>query len=78
MGLSSKTELSPVHQELETKFGAVKYSLHPLLFVVLGFRVTTLTRFVEKIRATFVSPNKFIKKLDSKIYLMISIMHHKY
>jgi hypothetical protein len=28
--------------------------------------------------ATFVSPNKFIMKIDLKIYLMILLMYYKY
>ena len=32
----------------------------------------------RKIRATFVSPNKFMLKIDSTIYLMILILYHKY
>ena len=35
-------------------------------------------RKFNKIRAIFVSPNKFIKKLDSKIFPTIPIMYHKY
>ena len=55
----------------------VYYSLCPKLSVAFGFRAVSLTRFVEN-DATFVSPNKFIKKLDSKIFSMIPIMYHKY
>ena len=41
----------------------VVYFLCPFLSVAVGVRATSLTQFVEK-SATFVSPNKFVKKLD--------------
>jgi len=49
------------------------YSLYPKLSVFFSVP----TRFKE-IRTTFVSLNKFIKKLDSKIFPMIPIIYHKY
>jgi hypothetical protein len=58
--------------------GSRPYSLRSILSVAFGFRTLSLTRFVEKIRVIFVSSNKFIKKLDSRIFLMILIMYHKY
>jgi hypothetical protein len=38
---------------------------------------SNLTKFVE-ILATFVSPNKFIVKIDSMVYVIILIIYYKY
>jgi hypothetical protein len=48
------------------------YTLSVPNYVTFGFRATSLIRFIE-IRVTFVFLNKFIKKLDSNIFLMISL-----
>jgi hypothetical protein len=48
------------------------------LYLLLAVQVTGLIRFIKKIRAPFVTPNKFIKKLDLKIFPMILIMYYKY
>jgi hypothetical protein len=55
----------------------VYYSLRPYLFVVIGVRTKSLTRFVEN-TCNICSSNNFIKKLDSNIFPMILIMYHKY
>jgi hypothetical protein len=49
-----------------------------LMRLALVKLLLSLTRFVKKILATFISLNKFIMKIYSKIYLMMLIVCHKY
>ena len=48
--------------------------IHILLCGCCAVSLTDL----KKIRVTFIFLNKFIKKLDSKIFSVILIMYHKY
>lgn len=51
------------------------HSLRPQMMTVIGFFAASWTKFVKNIYiyAIFVSPNKFIEKLYSNIYLMILV-----
>jgi hypothetical protein len=55
----------------------VPYSLRPKLSVAFDFRDISLTWFIKNIYDICIS-NKFIKKIDSKIFPMLPIMYHKY
>jgi len=63
-----------VHVAIQTN----TYSFCLYLIVVVGVWAINLTRFVEKYIQHLSFLNKFIKKLDSKTFLMILIMYHKY
>jgi hypothetical protein len=52
-----------------------KYVGFCILFFLTQLRFDSICK---KICATFISLNKFIKKLDSKIFPMILILYHKY
>ena len=54
------------------------YSLRSKLTTIFYFRTTNLTKFVENIRVIFVSPNKYIIKINSTIYIIILIVYHRY
>jgi hypothetical protein len=57
----------------------MKYSFVPkkVPSLIFNFCVANLNEFVEKC-TTFVSRNKFYKKLDSNIYIVILILYYKY
>jgi hypothetical protein len=54
-----------------------RYFLPLKITDVLDLCVTSLIGFIKNIWL-FISPNKFVKKIDSKIFPMILIMYHKY